>query len=99
MQLDDDVLRCFRIGRVFKENEGRVNSMDFHRREDLLVTATDDDAIRIYNTQRGELQSRLLSKKYGVANISFTHDPNSVIYSSTKVSWGEAEGSCVWVKM
>lgn len=30
----------------------------------------------------------LLSKKYGCANISFTHDPYSVIASSNKASCG-----------
>ena len=39
MQLDDDVLQCFGVGRVFKEPDGRINSIDFHRTEDLLVTA------------------------------------------------------------
>jgi COMPASS component SWD2 len=85
MQLDQAVLQSFRIGQVFKEGEGRINSLDFHRTEDLLVSAADDDAIKVYNTQTGHVQKTLLSKKYGVANIAFTHDPNSVIYSSNKV--------------
>ena len=29
---------------------GRVNSMDFHRTDDLLVTASDDESIRVYDT-------------------------------------------------
>lgn len=91
MQLDDTVLQCFKPARVFKDNEARINSIDFHRTEDLLVTAGDDDAINVYNTQTAQVQKTLLSKKYGVANISFTHDPNSVIYSSNKV---RSPGSC-----
>lgn len=84
MQLDDTVLQSFKIGKVFKEDEGRINSLDFHRSEDLLVSASDDDAIKVYNTQTAQVEKVLLSKKYGVANIAFTHHPDSVIYSSTK---------------
>ena len=63
-----------------------VNSIAFHRTHDLLVTASTDDGIRLYDTHHG-VQSRagIYSQKYGVANICFGHDPNSVIYSSTKV--------------
>ncbi len=30
-----------------------VNSLDFHRTEDLLITGCDDDSIRVYNTAEG----------------------------------------------
>lgn len=53
--------------------------------EDLLVTAGEDDSIRTYNTTSGTSSKVLFSKKYGVAHICFTHDPQSVIYASTKV--------------
>lgn len=51
----------------------------------MLVTGGDDDAIRLYNTESGTAQQALLSKKYGVKSVCFTHDPSSVIYSSNKV--------------
>jgi WD40 repeat protein len=63
-----------------------VNSLAFHRTHDLLVTASNDDAIRVYDTQHGtDHRGDVYSRKYGVANICFAHDPHSVIYSSTKV--------------
>lgn len=31
----------------------RINSISFHRTEDFLVSASDDDTIRLYNTQTG----------------------------------------------
>jgi WD40 repeat protein len=63
-----------------------VNSLAFHRTHDLLVTASNDHGIRLYDTQHGiEARDGLYSRKYGVANISFAHDHHSVIYSSTKV--------------
>ena len=70
---------------VLQDSAGRVNALDFHRSEELLVTAGDDDSIRTYNTLTGEPIKSVYSRKYGVANICFTHDPTSVIYTSTKV--------------
>lgn len=28
---------------------GKINSLDFHRKEDLLVTASEDDSVRFYD--------------------------------------------------
>ena len=70
-----------------QDSAGRVNSLDFHRSEELLVTAGDDDSIRLYNTLTGEPAKSVYSRKYGVANICFTHDSASVIYTSTKVGF------------
>lgn len=75
-----------------QESTARINSIDFHRAHDLLVTGGDDDAIRLYNTETGTAQQALLSKKYGVKSVCFTHDPGSVIYSSNKVGKGGALG-------
>lgn len=47
MQLDDTVVRAMAMGRVFKDNSARVNSLDFHRTDDVLVTAGDDDIIHV----------------------------------------------------
>ena len=70
----------------YKEEDAPVNSISFHRTHDLLVTASNDDAIRVYDTYNGLESKTVYSKKYGVANICFAHDPHSVIYSSTKVN-------------
>jgi len=111
MQLTEDVLRTFGMGRVFKvlhvqtwikcsfngtmpltavmwlrqNYQGRVNSIDFHRSEDLLVTAGEDDAIRLYNTQTGMEIKHLFSKKHGVCNLCYTHAPQAVVHASNKV--------------
>jgi WD40 repeat protein len=68
-----------------QENGAKINSLDFHRMEDLLVTAGADDTIHVYNTQTGSLRSTLLSRKYGVCHINCTHHPNAVLYASCKV--------------
>jgi COMPASS component SWD2 len=62
----------------------RVNSIAFHRSADLLVAAGDDDAIRVYDTEAGAPRPPLFSRKYGVANVCFAHDPAAVVYSSSK---------------
>lgn len=72
----------------YSEQDSRVNSISFHRTHDLLVSASNDDIIRVYDSYRGQELNTLQSKKYGVANICYTHDPQSVVYSSTKVCTG-----------
>lgn len=67
------------------ETNSRINSISFHRKYDLLVSASNNDEINVYDTYHGERQATFFSKKYGVANVSFTHNPNSIIYSSTKL--------------
>lgn len=86
MQLNvgDPVIRAMGMGRVFKDYQARVNSLDFHRTEDLLISASDDDSIRLYNTATGERAEILFSKKYGVQNICFTHHQAHVIYATRK---------------
>ena len=37
----------------YEDPTARINSLSFHRTADLLVTASDDDSIRLYNTQTG----------------------------------------------
>jgi WD40 repeat protein len=45
-----------------QDNTARINSIDFHRKEDLLITGADDDSIHLYNTATGELQEVFFSK-------------------------------------
>ena len=61
-----------------------INSLDFHLREDLLVTAGDDDAIKLYSVNTGEHKQTNYSRKYGAAHVCFTHHERAVIYASNK---------------
>lgn len=63
----------------------RVNSLDFSRTDDLLVTASDDDSIRMYNIASGTSLYVQHSRKYGVQNVNFTHSNEAVIYASKRV--------------
>jgi WD40 repeat protein len=85
--------RCNKIGLILtpctQDSDGlmygRINSIDFHRTEDLLVMGCDNDSIHMFNTATGTVGSTLHSKKYGVQNICFTHHPHNVVYASNKV--------------
>lgn len=90
MQLDDHVVRSLGIGRVFKDTASRINSIDYHRTEDLLVTGADDDSIHVYDTQTGQLKKTVVSRKYGVSSVAFTHHGNAVLFASTKSSGDQA---------
>ncbi|KAL2943257.1 Protein ANTHESIS POMOTING FACTOR 1 [Bienertia sinuspersici] len=68
---------------------GLINSIDFHRTSDLLVTASADDSVRLYdivNANSFAMVFRLLKttyhKKHGADRICFTHHPSSVVCSS-----------------
>jgi COMPASS component SWD2 len=50
MELTETVMRSMGIGATFKDYGGKINSIDFHRTDDLLVTASDDESIRLYDT-------------------------------------------------
>ncbi|CAK7328110.1 unnamed protein product [Dovyalis caffra] len=79
-ELDDDAVRSMSIGAVFSEF---INSIDFHRKDDLLVTASEDDSVRLYDIASAKLLKTTYHKKHGADRICFTHHPSSVICSST----------------
>jgi len=73
IQLTDKVLESLVVGKVFKDNSQRVNSMDFTIDGKYLITAADDDTVCIYDCEKGERAKMLYSKKYGVDHIKFVH--------------------------
>eukprot|EP00026_Physarum_polycephalum_P012220 Phypoly_transcript_12505.p1 GENE.Phypoly_transcript_12505~~Phypoly_transcript_12505.p1 ORF type:complete len:341 (+),score=32.28 Phypoly_transcript_12505:94-1023(+) len=77
------------MGKVFKDNTSKINSVDFFNDGDLLVTSSDDESVHVYNTGSGEMQKVILSKKYGVDLVRFTHTNNAVICAS-KNGWDES---------
>lgn len=81
-KLDDDTVRSMSIGAVFSDFGEKINSIDFHRTSDLLVTASADDSIRLYDIVNAKLMKTTYHKKHGADRICFTHHPSSVICSS-----------------
>ncbi|TVU00714.1 hypothetical protein EJB05_36611 [Eragrostis curvula] len=81
-QLDDETVRGMAIGAVFTDYVGKINCLDFHRKEDLLVTSSEDDSIRLYNITSATLLKTTYHKKHGADRICFTHHPSSILCSS-----------------
>lgn len=81
-ELDDDIVRTMSIGAVFSDYVGKIYSIDFHRKDDLLVTAGEDDSVRLYDIVNAKLLKTTYHKKHGTDQICFTHHPSSVICSS-----------------
>lgn len=85
MKLVDQVVRSFRVAKVFRENTDKINSIDFSPSGETLISCSEDDQIVIYDCEKGTQVRTVNSKKYGVDLIHFTHAKNTAIHSSTKV--------------
>ncbi|XP_015059239.1 protein ANTHESIS POMOTING FACTOR 1 isoform X1 [Solanum pennellii] len=81
-ELTDDIIGSMAVGATFSDFGGQINSLDFHRTEDLLITASEDDSIRLFDIANGKLLKTTYHKKHGADRICFTHHPHSVICSS-----------------
>ncbi|KAI9106889.1 hypothetical protein K1719_022417 [Acacia pycnantha] len=57
-ELDDDLVRSMSVGAVFSDFNGKINSIDFHRKDDLLVTASEDDSVRLYDIANAKCTSK-----------------------------------------
>ncbi|EFJ06797.1 hypothetical protein SELMODRAFT_186562 [Selaginella moellendorffii] len=86
MEIAEDVVKNMSVGAVFKDCGGKISSLDFHRTEDLMVTAAEDASIRLYDTASATPMKTLYSARYGVDHICFTHHTNAVIFSSSNGS-------------
>ncbi|KAK8945886.1 hypothetical protein KSP40_PGU006994 [Platanthera guangdongensis] len=89
MELTDEVLKSMEVGMAFRDYNGRISSMDFHKATTYLVTASADESIRLYDMQNAVCLKTINSKKYGVDLVCFTAHPTTVIYSS-KNGWDES---------
>lgn len=85
MKLVDNVLVSFQVAKTFRENTDRINSIDFSKSGDTMISSSDDDSIVIYDCEKGTHKRTLNSKKYGVDLIHYTHAPNTAVHSSNKV--------------
>ncbi|KAK7313984.1 hypothetical protein VNO77_39191 [Canavalia gladiata] len=89
LELSEEILQSMEVGMAFKDYNGRISSLDFHRASSYLVTASDDESIRLYDVTGGTCLKTINSKKYGVDLVCFTSHPTTVIYSS-KNGWDES---------
>ncbi|XP_021760003.1 protein ANTHESIS POMOTING FACTOR 1-like [Chenopodium quinoa] len=89
LDLTEETLQSMEVGMAFRDYSGRISSMDFHRTSSYLVTASDDESIRLYDVANATCLKTINSKKYGVELVCFTSHPTTVIYSS-KNGWDES---------
>ncbi|KAK2974575.1 hypothetical protein RJ640_016916 [Escallonia rubra] len=89
LELTEEILQSMEVGMAFRDYNGRISSMDFHKTSSYLVTASDDESIRLYDVASATCLKTINSKKYGVDLVCFTSHPTTVIYSS-KNGWDES---------
>ncbi|BBH08012.1 Transducin/WD40 repeat-like superfamily protein [Prunus dulcis] len=86
MELTEEILQSMEVGLAFRDYSGRISSLDFHKATSYVVTASDDESIRLYDVSTATCLKTINSKKYGVDLVCFTSHPTTVIYSS-KNGW------------
>eukprot|EP01118_Nematostelium_gracile_P020535 TRINITY_DN9983_c0_g1_i1.p1 TRINITY_DN9983_c0_g1~~TRINITY_DN9983_c0_g1_i1.p1 ORF type:complete len:354 (-),score=88.68 TRINITY_DN9983_c0_g1_i1:5-961(-) len=91
LRLNSQMLDSMAMAKVFKEpnNPARINSLDFYKDGELLITSSDDESMALYSCTEGKRTRMIYSKKYGVDLVRFTHHPNTVICAS-KNEWDES---------
>ncbi|KAI8468786.1 MAG: histone H3 methyltransferase complex and RNA cleavage factor II complex, subunit SWD2 [Monoraphidium minutum] len=79
MRLDDEVVRGMELGKAHKHFASPMNSLSFHRTRDLLVAATDDDALYVYDIESGEpaRSQPVFCRKYGAQCVTWTHSADA----------------------
>lgn len=85
MKLIDENVVKFRVAKEFSENNDKINSIDFSQDGTTLISSSNDDAIIIYDCEKGTVKRTLQSKKYGVGLIRHTHTSNTAIHTSNKI--------------
>lgn len=89
LELTEEIIKCMEVGLAFRDYNGRISSLDFHKASNHLVTASDDESIRLYDIANATCLKTINSKKYGVDLVCFTSHPTTVLYSS-KNGWDES---------
>lgn len=84
MKLDDLSISKFKVAKEFSENKARINSIDFSQDGKNLISSSEDDTIILYDCEKGIKKRDIMSKKYGVDLIRYTHANNTAIHTSTK---------------
>ncbi|XP_037495387.1 protein ANTHESIS POMOTING FACTOR 1 isoform X4 [Jatropha curcas] len=63
LELTEEILQSMEIGMVFRDYNGRISSMDFHKTSSYLVTASDDESIRLYDVASATVVSLSLCSR------------------------------------
>ena len=84
LRLNDALVKDFRVVKKFDDHHGQtITSLDFDRSGEFVVTAAQDDSMRLYDLRFNASQV-ILSKKYGCHLARFTNSQNDLLHTSTK---------------
>ena len=67
------------VGRVLREHQARITSLDFSKDGELLASAGEDERLCVYSCTQGALQKVTLCRKFGADLVRFTHDASSLL--------------------
>ena len=70
-------------------------SLSFSFDGEHLISANDNDELELFQVADGAIHRTLHSKKYGVANVNYTHHHTQVIYSR-KVFYQHGRTKLLW---
>ncbi|KAG6609227.1 histone H3 (Lys4) methyltransferase complex and RNA cleavage factor II complex, subunit SWD2 [Phytophthora cinnamomi] len=87
VELSDAVVSSYSVARNFAPQEDEdpnvhMTSLDFHRNGERCVTSRSDGVMSMINCLSGTVAKTILTKRYGVGLVRFTHHPDCVIFSS-----------------
>ncbi|KAK7828534.1 protein anthesis pomoting factor 1 [Quercus suber] len=66
MELNEEIIQSMEVGMAFRDYNGRISLMDFHKTSSYLVIASDDKSIRLYDVASASCLKTINSKKNGV---------------------------------
>ncbi|KAL9448519.1 hypothetical protein AB3S75_015915 [Citrus x aurantiifolia] len=60
LELSEEVLQSMEVGISFRDYNGRISSLDFHKSSSYLMTASDDESIRLYDVSAARISTASL---------------------------------------
>lgn len=70
------------VASVLKCHQSSINSLDFTKDGELLLSSGDDARIALHSTTKGKTERVALCAANGASLARFTHDPLSIIHAS-----------------
>jgi COMPASS component SWD2 len=82
--LQDRLLQNLGVGKVFRECNEKVNSLDFTPDGKFMIVSSDDNSAHIYDCEKAEKYKSLHCEKYGIDNIQFVHSGSASAICSSR---------------
>ncbi len=68
---------------ILQGHEGRINSVNFSPKGHQILSTSEDKTARIWNTEKGELQTQLSGHTAGIKHAEFNASGDKVVTAST----------------